>query len=211
MKPAAQNPPKGRFITFEGIDGAGKSTHIDFISGLVRDAGKEVVVTREPGGTVLGEKLRELLLHEKMNLETEALLMFAARREHIDAVIEPALSHGAWVISDRFTDASFAYQGGGRGLSLEKLAILETWVHPHLQPDITFLFDVPLAVASARLEAVRTRDKFESEKEEFFQRVRAEYLHRAARFPARFRIIDSTQRIPDIQDQLQQMLQALVS
>lgn len=211
MKPAAQHPPRGRFITFEGIDGAGKSTHIDFISSLVRDAAKEVVVTREPGGTELGEKLRALLLHEKMNLETEALLMFAARREHIEEVIEPALSRGAWVISDRFTDASFAYQGGGRGLSLDKLAALEAWVHPHLQPDITFLFDVPLEVASARLEAARTRDKFESEKEEFFQRVRAEYLRRANAFPARFRIIDSTQRIPDIQEQLRQMLLALVS
>ncbi|WAW10248.1 dTMP kinase [Oxalobacter vibrioformis] len=211
MKPAAQNPPEGRFITFEGIDGAGKSTHIDFISNLVRDAGKEVVVTREPGGTALGEKLRALLLHEKMNLETEALLMFAARREHINAVIAPALSRGAWVISDRFTDASFAYQGGGRGLSLEKLAALEAWVHPHLQPDMTFLFDIPPHIASARLEAVRTRDKFESEAEAFFQRVRAEYLRRAAEFPSRFRIIDSTQSIPDIQDQLQQMLRPLLS
>lgn len=211
MKPAPQNRPRGRFITFEGIDGAGKSTHIDFISSLVRDAGKEVVVTREPGGTELGEKLRELLLHEKMNLETEALLMFAARREHIEAVIEPALFRGAWVISDRFTDASFAYQGGGRGLSRDKLEALEAWVHPHLQPDITFLFDVPLEVASARLEAARTRDKFENEKEAFFQRVRTEYLRRAAEFPARFRTIDSAQRIPDIQDQLRQMLQVLLS
>lgn len=201
---------RGRFITFEGIDGAGKSTHIDFVTALVKSAGKDVVVTREPGGTALGEKLRALLLHEKMNLETEALLMFAARREHIEEVIEPGLARGAWVISDRFTDASFAYQGGGRGLSKDKLNALEAWVHPHLQPDITFLFDVPPDVASARLEAVRTRDKFENEKEAFFQSVRAEYLRRAAQFPARFRVIDSTQPIADIQEELRQILQGLV-
>lgn len=206
MTSPTQTPHKGRFITFEGIDGAGKSTHIDFVTALVRNAGKAVVVTREPGGTALGEKLRALLLHEKMNLETEALLMFAARREHIEEVIEPGLSKGAWVISDRFTDASFAYQGGGRGLSTDRLKALEAWVHPHLQPDVTFLFDVPPDVASARLEAVRTRDKFESEKEAFFMRVRAEYLSRAAEFPARFRIIDSTQPIAAIQEALHQML-----
>lgn len=211
MISSTQIRQRGRFITFEGIDGAGKSTHIDFVTALVKSAGKDVVETREPGGTELGEKLRALLLHEKMNLETEALLMFAARREHIEEVIEPGLFRGAWVISDRFTDASFAYQGGGRGLSTDKLKALETWVHPHLQPDITFLFDVPPAVANARLEAVRTRDKFESEKEAFFLRVRDEYLRRAAEFPARFRIIDSTQPIAVIQDELQQILQPLVS
>ena len=210
MKSPDQNSKRGRFITFEGIDGAGKSTHIEFITALVKQAGQDVVVTREPGGTELGEKLRALLLHEKMNLETEALLMFAARREHIDVVIEPALSSGAWVISDRFTDASFAYQGGGRGLPAEKLDILENWVHPHLQPDITFLFDVPPIVASARLDAVRVRDKFENEKEAFFLRVRAEYLNRAVRFPMRFRVIDSTQPIADIQEQLQQIMQPLL-
>jgi dTMP kinase len=211
MKSPVQGWQRGHFITFEGIDGAGKSTPIDFVTGLIQNAGKKVVVTREPGGTGLGEKLRALLLHEKMNPETEALLMFAARREHIETVIEPALSTGVWVISDRFTDASFAYQGGGRGLSLDKLRQLEAWVHPRLQPDITFLFDVPPEVASARLETVRIRDKFESEKEAFFQRVRAEYLRRAAEFPARFRVIDSTQTIPRIQEKLQQMLQSIIS
>src|ERR1017187_5432906 len=121
----------GKFITFEGIDGAGKSTHLAFAADLLRAAGKSVITTREPGGTLLGEKLRELLLHEKMHLETEALLMFAARREHLAQVIEPALSRGDWVISDRFTDATFAYQGGGRKLDLQKLAVLEQWVHPN--------------------------------------------------------------------------------
>ena len=185
----------GKFITFEGIDGAGKSTHIAFVADLLRARGKNVVTTREPGGTVLGEKLRELLLHEKMHLETEALLMFAARREHLAQVIEPALACGDWVISDRFTDATFAYQGGGRNLPLSKLVALEQWVHPHLQPDLTLLFDVPLEIARARLDATRVLDKFEQEKADFFAATRAEYLRRAAEFPARFRVIDATQTI----------------
>lgn len=190
----------GRFITFEGIDGAGKSTHIQYVTGLLREKGHHTVVTREPGGTALGEKLRELLLHDRMNLETEALLMFAARREHIAEVIEPALKRGDWVISDRFTDASFAYQGGGRGLDLEKLRQLETWVHPHLQPDLTFLFDVAPEVAQKRLEAARSPDKFEREKSEFFNRVRDEYLRRAKEFPKRFRVIDSSRSIGAIRE-----------
>jgi dTMP kinase len=139
----------GKFITFEGIDGAGKSTHIAFVADLLASRGHTVLTTREPGGTPLGEKLRELLLHEKMHLETEALLMFAARREHLAQVIEPALARGEWVISDRFTDATFAYQGGGRKLDRHKLDVLEQWVHPVLQPDLTLLFDVPLDVARA--------------------------------------------------------------
>lgn len=196
----------GKFITFEGIDGAGKSTHLAFVADLLRVAGKTVVTTREPGGTVLGEKLREILLHEKMHLETEALLMFAARREHLAQVIEPALARGDWVISDRFTDATFAYQGGGRKLNLSKLAVLEQWVHPHLQPDLTLLFDVPLEVARERLDATRALDKFEREKEEFFAATRAEYLRRAAQFPARFRIIDSTQSINYIHKMLEDII-----
>ncbi len=210
MKTDIKDATKGRFITFEGIDGAGKSTHIAYVTELLRQLGKTVVVTREPGGTKLGEALRTLLLHEKMHLETEALLMFAARREHMDLVIEPALREGAWVISDRFTDASFAYQGGGRGLSRQKLEQLENWVHPDLQPDITFLFDVPTEVANARLEAVRTRDKFESEKETFFQRVRQAYLQRAKTFPDRFKIIDSTQTIETIQVKLKEIFQNMI-
>lgn len=188
----------GKFITFEGIDGAGKSTHIAYVAELLRARGHNVVTTREPGGTTLGERLRELLLHNKMHLETEALLMFAARREHVAEVIEPALARGDWVISDRFTDATFAYQGGGRHLDLAKLAVLEQWVHPHLQPDLTLLFDVPLDVARARLESTRTLDKFEQEQEQFFAATRAEYLRRAAEFAERFRIIDSTQAIDDV-------------
>jgi dTMP kinase len=189
------NLARGKFITLEGIDGAGKSTHIGFVADWLKASGKTIITTREPGGTALGEKLRELLLHEKMHLETEALLMFAARREHIAQVIEPALARGDWVISDRFTDATFAYQGGGRKLDLQKLDILEQWVHPYLQPDLTLLFDVPLEIARARLDATRSLDKFELEQADFFAATRAEYLRRAAQFPARFRIIDSTRTI----------------
>ncbi|OWW21472.1 dTMP kinase [Noviherbaspirillum denitrificans] len=199
----------GKFITFEGIDGAGKSTHLEFVAGLLREKGRQVVVTREPGGTPLGERLREILLREKMHLETEALLMFASRREHIAQVIEPALQRGDWVISDRFTDATFAYQGGGRKLAREKLEALEQWVHPHLQPDLTLLFDVPLDVARARLDATRELDKFEQEKADFFAATREEYLRRAKEHPARFRVIDSTRAIGDIQAELAQIVSAL--
>ncbi|AMP00448.1 dTMP kinase [Collimonas sp. NPDC087041] len=199
----------GKFITFEGIDGAGKSTHIGFVADLLRSRGLNVVTTREPGGTALGEALREVLLHQKMHLETEAMLMFAARREHLAQVIEPALARGDWVISDRFTDATFAYQGGGRQLPLAKLEALEQWVHPHLQPDLTLLFDVPLEVARMRLDATRTLDKFEQEKADFFAATRAEYLRRAAQFPQRFRIIDATRTIPEIQQELAQIIAAL--
>ena len=199
----------GKFITFEGIDGAGKSTHIGFVAECLKKRGITVVTSREPGGTPLGESLRQLLLQEKMHLETEALLMFAVRREHLAKVIEPALARGDWVISDRFTDASFAYQGGGRKLSLEKLNALEQWVHPHLQPDLTLLFDVPLDVARARLDATRNLDKFEQEQEEFFKNTRAEYLRRAAKFPARFRVIDSTRPISDIQLDLDNLISDL--
>jgi dTMP kinase len=201
---------RGKFISFEGIDGAGKSTHIGFTADYLRARGLELVSTREPGGTPLGERLRELVLHEKMHLETEALLMFASRREHIAQVIAPALARGAWVISDRFTDASFAYQGGGRGLARDKLDALEQWVHPHLQPDLTLLFDVPLEVARARLDATRALDKFEQEKADFFSAARNEYLRRAAQFPERFRVIDSTRTIADIQVQLATLLDALL-
>jgi dTMP kinase len=188
----------GKFISFEGIDGAGKSTHIGYVAELLAARGLTVVTTREPGGTRLGEQLRELLLHEKMHLETEALLMFAARREHLAQVIEPALARGDWVISDRFSDASFAYQGGGRKLDLQKLEALEQWVHPHLQPDLTLLFDVPLEVARARLDATRALDKFEQEQAGFFAATRDEYLRRAKQFPLRFRVIDSTRPMDEV-------------
>ncbi|QJD93138.1 dTMP kinase [Duganella dendranthematis] len=198
----------GKFITFEGIDGAGKSTHIAFVSDYIKQRGVELVSSREPGGTPLGEKLREIVLHEKMHLETEALLVFASRREHLAQVIEPALARGAWVISDRFTDSSFAYQGGGRGMSLAKLDALEQWVHPERQPDLTLLFDVPLDVARARLDATRELDKFEQEKSDFFAATRTEYLRRAAEFPQRFRVIDSTRSIAEIQQQIAAILDA---
>jgi dTMP kinase len=185
------NMPRGKFITIEGIDGAGKSTHIPTVLDALARSDIKVVATREPGGTPLGERLRELLLHEKMHLETEALLMFASRREHLDQVIEPALARGDWVLSDRFTDASFAYQSGGRGLDGSKLDILERWVCAFQQPDLTLLFDVPPEVARTRL-GTSNLDKFEQEKEEFFSAVRQEYHRRAKQFPARFVIIDAT-------------------
>ncbi|URF05599.1 dTMP kinase [Cupriavidus campinensis] len=199
---------RGKFITFEGIDGAGKSTHIDWVAERLRaraDTGR-VVTTREPGGTPLGEDLRQLLLHRPMHLETEALLMFAARREHIAEVIEPALARGDWVISDRFTDATFAYQGGGRGLPTARLEVLETWVQGGLQPDLTLLFDVPLETASARLAGARSPDKFEAESRAFFQRTRDEYLRRAAAAPERFRVIDATRAIEEIRVTLEEII-----
>ena len=190
----------GYFISFEGIDGAGKSTHLDAFKALLQErfAHQEVILTREPGGTALGEKLRSLLLDSPMNIETEALLMFAARREHIAQVIEPALSSGKIVISDRFTDASFAYQGGGRGLSLNKLNALESWVQtmPNgqlLQPNLTILFDLPGSIAESRRSQVRAPDKFEKMDLSFFEKVRQEYLRRAQLDPQRFYLIDATQ------------------
>jgi len=189
----------GYFISFEGIDGAGKSTHIESFSNLIkkRCPDRDVVMTREPGGTQLGEQLRALLLEAPMNLETEALLMFAARREHIAQVIEPALKAGKIVISDRFTDASFAYQGGGRGLCLEKLNDLEQWVQGRpdgslLQPNLTFLFDLHGSVAQARRSKVRAPDKFEKMDLDFFEKVRQEYLRRAKADPSRFYLVDAT-------------------
>lgn len=203
---------RGTFITFEGIDGAGKSTHLAWFAEQLQarlGQGRRVVTTREPGGTALGEDLRQLLLHRKMHLETEALLMFAARREHLAEVIEPALARGDWVISDRFTDATFAYQGGGRGLARERLEALERWVQGDLQPDLTLLFDVPLEVASARLAGARQPDKFEAESAAFFARTRTEYLRRAEESPARFRLIDSTRPIAEIQKTLEQIIASL--
>jgi len=201
----------GKFITFEGVDGAGKSTHIAAFADALRRHGKNVITTREPGGTALGEKLRELLLHEPMHLETEALLMFAARREHLAQVIVPSLARGDWVISDRFTDATFAYQGGGRGLSIDKLTQLEQWVHGDMQPDLILLFDVPLEVARERLKNSRDLDKFEQEQEDFFVRVRQVYLQRAAQFPKRIRVIDSTKPIAEISREVQKIAEEMDS
>ena len=202
---------RGRFITFEGIDGAGKSTHIAGVCALLRQHGYPVVSTREPGGTPLGEKLRELLLHEPMHLETETLLMFAARSEHLAQVIEPALARGAWVVCDRFSDATYAYQGGGRGLERQKFTTLEQWVHGHLHPDLTFLFDLAPAVAGQRIAAQgRERDRFEQERSDFHERVRAAYLQRAAAAPERICIINADQPLPEIRAQIEATVLRLV-
>ncbi len=188
----------GKFITLEGMDGAGKSTHISTIIAQLQARGLEVVSTREPGGTPLGEKLRALLLHESMHEETETLLMFAARREHLARVIKPALQRGAYVLSDRFTDATYAYQAGAKGVDFGKISQLEQWVHADLQPDITLLFDVPVEVSMQRLAAAREPDKFERENADFFNKIRQIYLKRAEQCPARFRVIDANKPLDDV-------------
>ncbi|WP_301101684.1 dTMP kinase [Propionivibrio sp.] len=200
----ASNTKRGKFITFEGIDGAGKSSHIVGVAALLASRGLTVISTREPGGTPLGEKLRELLLHEIMHLETEALLMFAARREHLAQVIEPALARGDWVVCDRFSDATYAYQGGGRGLDKIKFAELEQWVHGHLQPDLTFLFDLPPAIAGERIAAQgRTLDRFEQEHADFHVRVRQAYLERAEQAPQRIIVINADQTLENIKNKIE--------
>jgi len=197
----------GKFITLEGVDGAGKSTHLDWIGHRIEAAGKKVVVTREPGGTPLGEELRKLLLSQPMHLETETLLMFAARREHLEQVIRPALAAGVWILSDRFTDATFAYQGGGRGLNLARIETLENWVHQGLQPDLTLVFDLSVEEAKRRrVAATAAPDRFEQESLDFFTRVRAVYLARAARFPERIRLIDASGSVEDIRKALEQII-----
>ncbi len=195
----------GVFISFEGIDGAGKSTHIEALAGAFRAAGRTVVLTREPGGTPLAEKIRALVLHEPMGPLTEALLMFAARRDHIEQVIAPALARGEVVLCDRFTDATFAYQGGGRSFDWDLLSKLELLAQDRqppeanlahkdlLQPDLTIWFDLPPAVAAERLAGARVPDRFESQPAAFFDAVRAGYARRAAEAPARFARIDASQ------------------
>ena len=183
---------KGRLITVEGIDGAGKSTHLPWLKELLERKGHDVWLTREPGGTPLGERLRELLLHEPMVPLTELLLMFAARREHCEREIWPRMQAGAWVVCDRFTDATYAYQGGGHGLAAGQIAELERMSLGSFQPDLTLIFDVPVSVGRERLFAARPLDKFERQQVEFFERVRSVYLARAAAEPRRCRIIDST-------------------
>lgn len=202
----------GKFITLEGIDGAGKSTQLACIVELLQRGGVQPVVTREPGGTPLGERVRALLLDKSMAMhaETEALLMFAARREHLDKVILPALQQGQWVISDRFTDASFAYQGGGRGLDTGKLKILEHWVQGALQPDLTLYFDVPVEVGQQRIRQIKDADRFELEQAEFFQRVRNAYLDRARQFPGRIHIIDSSRPLAEVNTAVGQTVQQLL-
>jgi dTMP kinase len=181
----------GRFITFEGIDGAGKSSHIEPLAAWLRERGHEVVVTRVPGGTPLAERLRDLVLHAPMDPLTEALLVFAARRDHLVNLIEPALARGAVVLCDRFTDASFAYQGGGRGFDPQVLAGLEAWVQQGRQPDLTLWFDIASAKAAERRAAARAPDRFESQDEDFFQRVSAGYAARCRADPNRFARLDA--------------------
>jgi dTMP kinase len=197
-------------VTFEGIDGAGKTTHLQWAAQFLRLRGLEVKVTREPGGTQLGEKLRKMLLEavEPPHPETEALLMFAARREHIERVIRPAMADGQVVLCDRFTDATYAYQGGGVGVDAAKLADLERWVHPDLQPDLTLYFDAPVNIARLRLDKARAPDRFERESTEFFERVRSAYLARAQTFPERMQIIDASRPVTEIQAHLQELLTA---
>lgn len=184
-------PGSGRFVTFEGIDGAGKSSHIETLALWLRERGHEVVLTREPGGTALAERLRELVLHTAMDPLTEALLVFAARRDHLTQLIEPALARGASVLCDRFTDASFAYQGAGRGFDAELLDQLEQWVQQGRQPDLTLWFDLPAATAAKRRAAVREPDRFEAQDEAFFSRVSTGYLRRAQAHSGRFERIDA--------------------
>lgn len=204
---------RGLFITFEGIDGAGKSTHVAWSAEFLRGRGVELTLTREPGGTVLGEKLRDLLLatEGRIHAETEALLMFAARRQHLEEVIRPALARGGCVLCDRFTDASFAYQGGGRGVKKEKLVALEAWVHPDLQPDLSVLFDVSAQVGKGRVARIKSPDRFERENAEFFVRVRDAYLERMKESPDRFVRIDGGKTIPEIQMELGERLTSVMS
>jgi dTMP kinase len=197
---------RGRFITFEGIDGAGKSTQIQVVADVLRARGIDVVLTREPGGTPLAEALRTLVLNEPMDASTETLLLFAARSDHLERVLRPALAAGRWVLCDRFTDATYAYQAGGRGVPAERIATLEQWVHPDLQPDLTLLFDVPPEIAAQRLSQARAADRFESEQLGFFGAVRRLYLERAASFPARFFVVDSTASPEDIRGQLTNLM-----
>ena len=198
----------GLFITVEGIDGAGKTTHLAWLRDRFEARQREVVTTREPGGTALGESLRALLLRSEYPAypETEAMLMFAARREHLERVILPALQNQKVVLCDRFTDATFAYQGYGSGVSLERLEILEAWVQRGLQPDLTFFFDVPVTVGQQRMGTECERDRFERERADFFERVRAGYLERAARYPDRIHVIDSTPAIDVVRKSLERVL-----
>jgi dTMP kinase len=201
---------RGKLVTLEGIDGAGKSTHLAGLAALLRARGRDVVVTREPGGTALGETLRELLLAQPMHVDTETLLMFAARREHVAQVIGPALASGRWVLCDRFTDATYAYQGGGRGVAAERILQLERWVEGGIRPDLTLVFDVPAEVARARRAASAGRpDRFEREDPAFFERVRRVYLDRARAEPGRVRIVDGNRTPDEVKKQLEDIVSSI--
>ncbi|MDB5865357.1 MAG: dTMP kinase [Betaproteobacteria bacterium] len=199
---------RGRFITVEGLDGAGKSTQLDLAGTFLRQRGIPLCVTREPGGTTLGERLRALLLDSKQALhpETEALLMFAARREHIHEIIEPALARGDWVLCDRFSDASYAYQAGGSGVPWEKIGALEAWVQGALEPDLTLYFDVSPELGRARAGAIKTPDRFEQEQGDFHARVRAAYLRRAQEAPRRIHVVDANGSVDDVSAAMREIL-----
>ena len=202
---------RGKFLTLEGVDGAGKSTHVPWLIDTLTQHGLQVLSTREPGGTPIGETLREILLHTPMQLECETLLMFAARAEHLRTVIEPSLEAGIWVVCDRFTDATYAYQGGGRALGVERVAVLEQWLHAACQPDCTWLFDVPLEVARERLNRTRDQDRFEQLDDAFFERTRAVYLSRAEQDRSRIRRIDSNRPVEQIRAELSLHIEALLA
>ncbi len=202
---------RGRFITIEGGEGAGKSSNLDFVRRYLEQRGVELVTTREPGGTPLGEAIRAILLdrrNREMADDTELLLMFAARAQHLAERILPALEAGKWVLCDRFTDATYAYQGGGRGIPGERIAVLEQWVQKGLQPDLTLLLDIPVEQGMARAGARSAPDRFESERIAFFERVRAAYLEQARRFPERYRVIDASRPLAQVQRSLAEVLEA---
>tara|TARA_B110000444_G_scaffold95627_1_gene90544 strand:+ start:312 stop:929 length:618 start_codon:yes stop_codon:yes gene_type:complete len=200
----------GKFITLEGVDGAGKTTHIEFIKNYLSNLNINYVMTREPGGTGLGEKLRDILLHDEMNPQTETMLMFAARNEHIDKVIRPNLKKGAVVISDRFTDATYAYQAGGKGVKDEKIDILKKWVQEDLRPDLTFLFDLSVEVSIERLNKTRKLDKFEREDKSFHKKIREKYLTLVEASPERFCVLNSEASIEKIQNQIKLKLDEVI-
>lgn len=203
----------GKFITVEGTEGVGKSSNMEFIENYLGAKGIELVVTREPGGTALSEKIRDMLLDAKqdaMSDDTELLMMFAARAQHLNELIIPALKKGQWVLCDRFTDASYAYQGGGRGIAESRIAQLEQWVQGDLRPDITLLLDLPVDVGLKRANSRSEPDRFEQEKHNFFEKVRACYLERAKRYPERFRVIDAQPPLEEVQSQIKLVLDTML-
>ena len=203
---------RGKFITIDGVEGAGKSTQIEFICEYLKAKGVDVILTREPGGTDIGEKIRTLLLSNstgKMHADTELMLMFAARNEHIQNKIMPALKQGDWVLSDRFTDASYAYQGGGRGLDVSRIAQLEQWVSQDFTPDMTLLLDVPVEIGMSRVESRGKKDRIELEATDFFNRVRQAYIDRSEQFPERIKLIDSSQTVDHTKQQIKVILDSL--
>ncbi len=208
-----QSVVKGRFITIEGVEGAGKSSLMHYIQGQLKSAHIPCLMTREPGGTPISEAIRNILLtqqNDSMSADTELLLMFAARAQHVAQVIVPALQRGQWVICDRFTDASFAYQGGGRGISLDCIQSLESWVHGDLQPEITLLLDLPVELGFSRITGHRAKDRIENEGQDFFERVRQHYLIRARKFPQRFKVIDAAGDFSSVKAQVMTVLKTVM-